>query len=178
MKIPFLVPATVLVCTLAQAALAGEANVRTPSPVIHLKDNLDEVDGLGWCIDTVGRGYAETLHAHSCKPQGGDVQFAHDPETGAIQSVAFSEKCIAVLPEGASTDFGLRDCDNADPAQQFSFDPATGAIAPGGVPSLCMAVGESSRRAGPFMSRDLVLDACAAIEPALRTWVIRDCFTF
>lgn len=174
MKIPFLVPGIVLACTLAQAALAGEANVQTPSPVIHLKDNLDEVDGLGWCIDTVGRGYAETLHAHSCKPQGGDVQFVHDPERGAIESVAFPEKCVAVLPEGASTDFGLRDCDNDDPAQQFSFDPASGAIAPGGAPSQCMAVGESSRKAGPFMSRDLVLDACGAIEPARRTWVIRD----
>ena len=174
MKIPISVTATALACALVQAALAGEANVRTPSPVIHLKDNLDEEDGLGWCIDTVGRGYAETLHAHSCKPQGGDVQFAHDPEAGAIQSVAFSEKCIAVLSEGASTDFGLRDCDIADPAQQFSFDPASGAIAPGGAPGHCMGVGESSRGAGPFMSRDLVLDACGAIEPARRTWVIRD----
>ena len=61
--------AALLVGALAPATMASEANIKTPSPVIHLKDNLDETDGLGWCIDTVGRGYAETLHAHSCKPQ-------------------------------------------------------------------------------------------------------------
>ena len=173
MKILFSMTATVLICTLAQAALAEVANVQTPAPVIHLKDNLGEADGLGWCIDTVGRGYAETLHAHSCKPKGGDVQFAFIPETGAIQSVAFSEKCVVVLPEEANTDFGLTDCDNDDPAQRFSFDPTTGVIAPVGAMGQCMAVGEHGRSAGPFMSRDLVLSACDAIEPTYRTWVVR-----
>jgi hypothetical protein len=26
--------------------------VQTPAPLIHLADNLDEPDKLGWCIDT------------------------------------------------------------------------------------------------------------------------------
>lgn len=174
MNILFSMTATVLICALTLAAQAEEANVQTPTPVIHLKDNLGEADGLGWCIDTVGRGYAETLHAHSCKPKGGDVQFAFVPETGAIQSVAFSEKCVVVLSESASTDFGLTDCDNGDPAQRFSFDPVTGVIAPVGAMGQCMAVGERSRSAGPFMSRDLVLGACDAIEPTHRTWAVRE----
>ena len=39
--------------------------IRTPLPVIYLEDNLDEKDDLGYCIDTVGSGFAEKLHAHS-----------------------------------------------------------------------------------------------------------------
>lgn len=63
---------------LTAPALADTPELRTPPPVIYLSDNLDEVDRLGWCIDTRGRGFSEHLQAHSCKPQGGDVQFQHD----------------------------------------------------------------------------------------------------
>ncbi|WP_159020052.1 hypothetical protein [Algibacter sp. L3A6] len=52
--------------------------IQTPAPLIHLADNLDEQDELGWCIDTQGNGFAENLHAHSCKPDGGDVQFYYN----------------------------------------------------------------------------------------------------
>ena len=54
--------------------------LQTPEPVIYLADNIDEQDALGWCIDTLGRGWSEQLQTHSCKPQGGDVQFAYDSE--------------------------------------------------------------------------------------------------
>ncbi|NRB29925.1 MAG: hypothetical protein HRU27_04945, partial [Rhizobiaceae bacterium] len=65
-------------------ALAADPDLKTPSPVIYLADNLDEKDNLGWCIDTVGRGLSDRLHAHSCKPRGGDVQFKFDAQTGQI----------------------------------------------------------------------------------------------
>ena len=61
-----------LVC-LAASAYAAPPDLQTPAPVVYLADNLDEQDKLGWCIDTVGRGFGERLHAHSCKPRGGDV---------------------------------------------------------------------------------------------------------
>ena len=64
--------------------------LQTPSPVIYLADNLDEKDQLGYCIDTRGRGFNEELHAHSCKPRGGDVQFSYNKETLQICSVEFT----------------------------------------------------------------------------------------
>ncbi len=54
-------------------AVAEPPQLQTSAPVIFLADNLDEQDKLGWCIDTQGRGFSERLHAHSCKPQGGNV---------------------------------------------------------------------------------------------------------
>ena len=61
---------------------AAPPELQTPAPVIYLADNLDEQDKLGWCIDTVGRGLFDRLHAHSCKPHGGDVQFKFDAASG------------------------------------------------------------------------------------------------
>ena len=128
-----------------QAGFAGEVSVQTPAPVIHLKDNLDEADGLGWCIDTVGRGFAEFLHAHSCKPRGGDVQFAFEPGNALIRSVAFSGKCVVALAEGAPTDFGLADCDAGSPSQRFGYSPSTLSLHDAQDPTRCMAVGKVSR---------------------------------
>ena len=42
---------------------ANPAIIQTPSPVIHLAENLDEQDQLGYCIDTRGRGFNVDLHA-------------------------------------------------------------------------------------------------------------------
>ena len=67
--------ATIILALLINAN-TGEAappELQTPAPVIYLADNLDEQDKLGWCIDTVGQGLSDRLHAHSCKPHGGDV---------------------------------------------------------------------------------------------------------
>jgi len=159
----------VLCCGQASAEMV---QVKTPAPVIHLADNLDEADGLGWCIDTVGRGFADTLHAHSCKPQGGDVQFAFDAASGAIRSVAFDGKCMQVSAPGAAVDFSLLDCDPTVSAQMFAFDSESGTIRPQDASHTCVAVGAASRSAGPFMSRDLILAPCDAVAESHRRWVI------
>ena len=166
--------ATAIVCSCTQAAAADEAMVQTPAPAIHLQDNLDEADGLGWCIDTVGRGWSEHLHAHSCKPQGGDVQFAFDQTSGTIRSVAFTGKCVVSREAGAQTDFGLVDCDTDDPLQRFYYNSETLSFNPEHAPESCIAVGENSRSAGPFMSRDLVLRECRSTDPAYQSWIIKE----
>lgn len=102
---------------------ANEPAIKTPSPVIYLADNLDEKDKLGWCIDTLGRGFAERLQAHSCKPKGGDVQFSFNEKTGQIMSVEFSEFCMANRPD-AKTIFGLETCDTKSAEQRFVYDSA------------------------------------------------------
>ena len=165
---------TAIAFVVAQLALADEANVRTPAPVIYLLDNLDEADGLGWCIDTLGRGYAEHLHAHSCKPQGGDVQFSFDPEYGSVRSVAFQGKCVVDLPLGSRTVFGLADCDPDDPKQGFGYEPGSLSLHDAQNPARCIAVGNVSRSAGPFMSRDLVWADCESVDPKLRSWIVRN----
>ena len=166
--LPFVVAALVATTT---PTLAEPPNLQSPSPVIYLADNLDEKDGLGWCIDTLGRGFAETLQTHSCKPQGGDTQFQYDRETQQIQSVAFDGKCMALSdPDSAAVPFGLVDCMADDPAQQFGFDADTGLISMSADPSQCVVAGRNSRSAGPFMSRDLSIAACEDAEPALATW--------
>ncbi len=159
-----------MVC--GQQAIADMVQVKTPAPVIHLADNLDEADGLGWCIDTVGRGFADTLHAHSCKPQGGDVQFAFEVASGAIRSAAFEGKCMQVSAPGATTVFSLLDCDATVSAQIFTFDKYSGTIRPQDAPHTCVAVGAESRSAGPFMSRDLILAPCDDVSESHRRWVI------
>ena len=159
------------VAALGSAAIADSVVVKTPAPVIYLADNLDEADGLGWCIDTVGRGLSDKLHAHSCKPQGGDVQFDYDATSGMIRSVAFEGKCMQMNAADAATQFGLLDCDTSNAGQKFVLNETSGAISPADAPDSCVAVGESSRSAGPFMSRDLLLAACDSVAASHRTWV-------
>ena len=158
----------------ASTALAEPAKIQTPSPVIFLADNLDEADGLGWCIDTMGRGYGENLHTHSCKPRGGDVQFSYDADSGQIASVPFEEKCMELIAPDAKIAFGLRDCSADLVSQKFSFDAGSGYITPADRPQSCVSAGSASRSAGPFMSRDLVLAPCAEADSELITWVIRN----
>jgi hypothetical protein len=155
----------------ATALLAEPPRLQTPSPVIYLADNLNEKDELGWCIDTLGRGFAERLQAHSCKPQGGDVQFSFDRQSGQIRSVAYPAYCMAHRPNDAST-FALVTCDAAATSQQFVYNSDVGTLQTAGDASTCLSVGENSRSAGPFMSRSLVLTDCEATERALREWVV------
>ncbi|WP_371171497.1 RICIN domain-containing protein [Aliiroseovarius sp. 2305UL8-7] len=156
---------------LGSGSLADAPNVRTPAPVIYLADNLDEAASLGWCIDTVGRGFSGQLHAHSCKPQGGDVQFALVGEQGVIRSVAFPDYCMQVQSD-QTVPLGMATCETENPAQQFKFTPETQAISPVSDMTSCIAVGTESRSAGPFMSRDLMLLPCEDVEPIYRSWVV------
>ncbi|WP_297586002.1 ricin-type beta-trefoil lectin domain protein [Roseibium sp.] len=161
-----------LSCLVVIPAFAEAPKIQTPVPVIFLADNLDEADQLGWCIDTLGRGFAENLQAHSCKPQGGDVQFSYNAETKQITSVEFAGKCMELIaPDDPKIAFGLRDCAASLPMQQFLFDQGTGRITPTSSPESCVAAGEASRQAGPFMSRDLVLSPCDDTSPELITWL-------
>jgi len=156
------------------SANAATPQLQTPAPVIYLADNLDEKDELGWCIDTLGRGWSEQLQTHSCKPQGGDVQFSYNKETRQIMSVEFQGKC-ATLHEAtaAGVSFDLLDCSAESAAQLFIYNAETLEFMPEGDRSLCIAAGAQSRSAGPFMSRDLELAPCASTDASLKQWVVK-----
>jgi len=161
----------VLLRLISGSATAEAPNLRTPSPVIYLADNLDEADKLGWCIDTIGRGFAERLHAHSCKQRGGDVQFLFDPQTMQIKSVAFEAKCVELGP--INEPLWLLDCSSAA-AQQFEYSLNTGQITPVESPDMCLTVGERSRSAGPYMSRDLRFQQCDGALAVRQAWVVAE----
>lgn len=153
---------------------AEEPVIQTEGTVIYLADNLQEEAKLGWCLDTRGRGFGEQLHAHSCKPQGGDVQFSFDEESGKIQSVAFEGKCMTLSdPENTEIPFGLFDCVEGDVNQQFSYDIGSMEFRLASDESKCVAVADSISQAGPFQSRQLIFAPCAELASKFKQWVIR-----
>lgn len=166
-----------MIVTGVPGAWAAAPTIQTPAPVIHLADNLDEADRLGWCIDTVGRGFSDRLHAHSCKPaerRHGDVQFRHDSNTRQILSATYDGKCAELLGAAAAgTKLGLVDCNGDSDRQKFHFHGTTGEFRVESNKELCLVVAPTSRTAGPFMSRDLLLGRCASIGEKFKRWVIR-----
>jgi len=167
-----------LACLITTLALAGAPDLQSGTPVIHLSDNLDEPDALGWCIDTKGRGFNTDLHAHSCKPgtRGPtDTQFAYDPTSALVRSVPFDTYCMAW--RGAAEPvfpLGLIECDPDDERQRFDHDAQSGEIRVRGDSSLCVVVGATSTSAGPFVSRDLLVAACDDIAPRFKRWTVLD----
>ncbi len=147
--------------------------IQTPAPLIHLADNLDEQDELGWCIDTRGNGFAEDLHAHSCKPDGGDVQFYYNEETNQICSAEYVDFCIEMTggPVEGMT-LNLVDSDLSSSEQKFIYDDESGEFRPDSNNSLCLAVGETSTIAGIYMSRTLTLELVSDTDISLKKWVI------
>ena len=147
--------------------------LQTPSPVIHLADNLDEQDQLGYCIDTRGRGFNEELHAHSCKAKGGDVQFFYNKETLQICSVEFTGYCIE-MPGGALKGMSLRllESDTSSTDQKFIYNEDSSEFVPEENLTLCLAVGETSAAAGSYMSRSLTLELSSEMDVKLKQWVI------
>lgn len=160
----------IIISVHAAPGFAAPPDLKTPAPVIFLADNLDEAENLGWCIDTVGRGLSDQLHAHSCKPRGGDVQFRYDETAQTIESVAFAGLCVTFA---GTLPIGLLECDGSE-AQSFQYDLETMTFRFGSASDQCLAVGDESRSAGPFMSRNLVIADCNSTDPKLKTWLVKD----
>ena len=138
-------------------------------------DNLDEKDQLGYCIDTKGRGFGEKLHAHSCKPRGGDVQFKYDTVKRRIESATFDDKCVEIIgsPRDGSM-LGLLDCSEGSKNQSFNYDSELLELRSKSDSRLCLAVGEDSRKAGPFMARKLRMQYCNDVPEQYKRWLIID----
>ena len=152
-----------------------EPYIKTPSPVIYLENNLDEKDNLGYCLDTIGRGFADKLHAHSCKPRGGDVQFKYGYDEKRIQSATFEGKCVEVIDEIKNgSRLGLFNCDPLSKLQKFEYDSSVKEFRPGSNNDLCLAVNEESRKAGPFMARKLRIYNCINVENKFKRWIIKN----
>lgn len=97
------------------------------------------------------------------------MQFRFDQQTGQIASVAFEGLCATYT---ATMPLELLDCGMGD-VQSFTFDESAMTFSPVSDPDACLAVGSTSRSAGPFMSRDLVILRCEESAEALKAWVIK-----
>ena len=152
---------------------SNDPMIQTPAPLIHLADNLDEQDKLGWCIDTQGNGFAEDLHVHSCKPAGGDVQFYYKEETNQICSAEFVDFCVE-MTGGPMEGMTLRlvDSDPNSSEQKFTYHDESGEFRPDGNNNLCLAAGAASAVAGIYMSRTLTLELISNTDESLKKWVI------
>lgn len=150
-------------------AVAEEAQVQTPAPVIHLKDNADEPQGLGWCLDTVGRGFSDRVHLHSCKPQGGDVQFGYDEESGLLRSEAFPDQCVSL----DRTVFSLTRCESGRESQRFVYNRSDYSLRPASATGQCLFADERITSAGPFHSRALLLGNCQMLDAERKEWIVR-----
>lgn len=147
--------------------------IQTPAPLIHLADNMDEQDQLGWCIDTRGNGFNSDLHIHSCKSTGGDVQFTYNAETLQINSVEFTGFSVE-MSNGVAAGMSLSLVEtNADsPNQKFIYNENSGEFNPVENTNLCLAAGNTSSAAGIYMSRSLTLELSSETDERLKKWVI------
>lgn len=161
--------------------MAEAPEVKATAPIIYLADNLDEADKLGWCIDTVGRNFNDKLHSHSCKPysgddtdpNGNDIKFTYNAETGQIASHTFENKCMDLNDaENEAVPFGLVDCSDSE-SQKFVYVEDNGQIQLVSDTSQCVAVATESTSAGPFMSRSLMVKECESTDALYTTWLIK-----
>jgi len=173
-QLKFLKPLLLVVIFVgASGSIAAPPDLKTPAPVIHLADNLDEKDQLGYCLDTIGRGFADKLHAHSCKPRGGDVQFQFNSNTKQIESSTFEGKCVDILGTVSNgSRLGLLDCSKEVSRQKFDYDPNLLEFHPQSAQEFCLAVGEQSRSTGPFMARKLRILDCEKTSLHHKQWRI------
>ena len=111
----------------------------------------------------------------ACKPRGGDVQFKYDNDEKRIQSATFEGKCAEVIEEiKDGSRLGLFDCSSNSSLQRFDYDSNSMEFRPGLNKNLCLGVAEKSRKAGPFMARNLRIYTCDKIKDKFKRWVIKN----
>ena len=133
-------------------------NIQTPDPIIYLADNLDEQEKLGYCIDTDGKDFSDSLQVHSCKPNGDDVLFYYDEETQQICSATYPGFSAAMIggPKVGMT-ISLVKSEPKSSEQKFIYYKESGEFRPKENTKLCLAAGNESDAAGPYMSRTCLL---------------------
>jgi len=174
--------------TLFTAMLFGAANLanadapQVPSegPYIVLSDNLDEPNGYGFCMDTLGAGQSDLMQTHSCKPanldeprsyEGNDTRFEYDAETMQVESYPFEGYCMQVLRSNTSAEFALLECSDHS-RQQFVYNDADQTLRLNEDQDSCVAVAAETEPAGPWVKRSLTLQVCDELDASLKQWTV------
>ena len=150
--------------------ITNSPSIQSPNPIIYLADNLDEQDKLGYCIDTDGKDFSDSLQVHSCKPNGDDVLFYYDEETLQICSATYSCFSAAIIG-GAKIGMtiSLVKSEPESSEQKFVYNKESGEFRPKENTKLCLAAGSESDKAGPYMSRTLSLQLRENTDKSLKT---------
>lgn len=160
---------------IGNGAMAEAPDVPTPAPYIVLSDRLDEPNGYGFCMDTVGPGRSDLVHTHSCKPprgaRGDDVRFSFEAASGRVMSFAFDGQCVQVLRARGVAVFALLACSD-HPGQVFVYDAADQTLRPQQDLGLCVSVSDRTVPAGPWVKRDLRLTECDGTPDMHKAWTI------
>ncbi|CZF81179.1 Ricin-type beta-trefoil lectin domain protein [Grimontia celer] len=173
-----LLSALLAFCGFAQAEAPTVPN---PGPYIVLSQNLDEPNGYGFCIDTLGRGKSDLVQTHTCKPekegvprdyQDNDARFSYDKESGQVKSWAFEGHCMQVLMADGWNVFALLECSD-HPRQQFVFNSGDRTLRLNEDQSLCVIVDSKTQPAGPWVKRPLKLENCEKTEASLKQWTVK-----
>ena len=163
----------------ANSAAAASQPAITNGPVfIQLTDPLDEPEF--YCVDVPGAGRGvrldSDLQAHTCKPisEAEDELFTlNHPNEGQIFMEAYGLCVEAELAiDGAS--LRLQPCSDS-PLQFFVLENDSVRLISQGLFGLCWAVapGIGTPTGGPsHLRRDLTLEKCDTIEPALSSWSV------
>ena len=177
-----------LKCIVALGALVAIGNVvyadapevPTAAPYIVLSDNLDEPNGYGFCIDTLGAGQTDLAQTHSCKPHkadesrdyaGFDTRFSYNASTGQIESYPFEGVCMQALLGNTVTVFALLECsDNS--RQKFIYHDADQTLRLSEDKERCVSVASETEAAGPWVKRTLTLENCEEVDASLKQWSV------
>ena len=145
-----------------------------------------------YCVDVPGGGTTvrleAALQAHTCKPvaQADDQLFSlNNPHEGQIFMETYN-LCVEADRSGADFYLHLKPCSDS-PLQRFTYtQDGQIQLVTGTGDRFCLAVasgvGVSTRArlddeflpGGPnHVRRDLAIQSCGVIEPALSTWTIR-----
>ena len=155
----------------------------TPLPTVgllRLADNLD--DPQGYCVDVAGfRANIRLnapLQAHTCKPDSDDQLFAMiDPAGGGIRLAGY-DRCVAAAMMAPGSEVNVAECDIDAANQRFALDDdGLVYLSSTDGPALCLSVAPGAGQpAGGrnHLRRDLLLQACDAVEPALMAWELAE----
>ena len=165
---------------ISNVAYADAPEVPSAAPYIVLGDNLDEPNGYGFCMDTLGAGQSDLMQTHSCKPHkegeardyaGFDTRFTYDSTTGQIESYAFDGVCMQALIASSATVFALLECsDNS--RQKFVYDNTDQTLRLAEDTERCVSVASETEEAGPWVKRSLTLENCEEVDASLKQWSV------
>ena len=137
--------------------------------LVMLEDPLDEPEF--YCVDVAGFGanlnVNSPLQAHTCKPGADDEMFAFNrPAQGQLYLVEH-DRCL----EADEGNVYVRSCSESS-LQRFTYGEDKTFRLEGEDLCLSVAGGEGQQAGGrSHLRRDLLLSACAEVEPNLSRWV-------
>ena len=165
---------------ISNIAYADAPEVPSAGPYIVLSDNIDEPNGYGFCMDTLGAGQSDLMQTHSCKPhkddepkeyEGFDTRFSYDSATGQIESYPFDGFCMQALLTSTTAVFALLECSDHS-RQKFVYDADDQTLRLAEDTERCVIVASETEEAGPWVKRSLMLQNCEEVDASLKQWSV------